>query len=155
MTAAVFSDSHGELCLMAEAVRRSRPDLIIHLGDYERDAFALREEFPHIPFYNVCGNCDMAQRSPIWNTVQIGPVKAYICHGHMHNVKYQLHSLYYAALENSASLALFGHTHIPCNEEIGGVKLINPGSAGKGRKPTWALLEVFDNGGVYCNILEL
>ena len=155
MKAAVFSDSHGEILLMKEAVQRSRPDLIIHLGDYERDAFALKNEFPHIPFFNVCGNCDMAQLSPLWDTVQIGPVKAYICHGHMHKVKYQLHSLYYAACEKSASIALFGHTHSPCNEEIGGVKLINPGSAGTGRKPTWALLEVFDNGGVYCNILEL
>lgn len=155
MTAAVFSDSHGETVLMAQAVRRTRPDLIIHLGDYERDAFALRDEFPHIPFFNVCGNCDIAQLSPLWNTVQIGPVKAYICHGHMHNVKHHLHSLYYAACEQSASIALFGHTHIPCNEELGGVKLINPGSAGKGRNPTWAKLEIFDNGGVYCQILEL
>lgn len=155
MIAAIFSDSHGETALMAEAVRRTRPDLIIHLGDHERDAFALRDEFPHIPFYNVCGNCDIAQMSPLWSTVQIGPVKAYICHGHMHGVKRHLHSLYYAACEQSASIALFGHTHIPCTEEVGGVKLINPGSAGKGRQPTWAKLEVFDNGGVYCQILEL
>lgn len=155
MTAAVFSDSHGQIDLMAEAVRRTRPDLIIHLGDYERDAFALRDEFPQIPFFNVCGNCDFAQLSPLWNTVQIGPVKAYICHGHLHNVKSQLHSLYYAACEKSASIALFGHTHIPCNEDISGIKLINPGSAGKGRKPSWARLEVFDNGGVYCHILDL
>ena len=155
MIAAVFADSHGSTELMAEAVRRCRPDVIIHLGDYERDAFALREDFPHIPFYNVCGNCDMAQLSPITNTVQLGPVKAFICHGHTYNVKMNLHRLYYAAQEQGAKLALFGHTHIPCNEEIGGLMLINPGSAGKGRVPTWAKLEVFDNGGVYCQILEL
>ena len=155
MTAAVFSDSHGSVELMAEAVRRSRPDLIIHLGDCERDAFAIKEEFPHIPMYNVCGNCDYASRSPLSDVVQIGPVRAYICHGHSHNVKMNLTSLVYAALEKEASIALFGHTHRPCNQQLGGVTLINPGSAGKGASPTWAKLEVFDNGGFYCHMLEL
>lgn len=155
MIAAVFSDSHGSVELMTEAVRRCRPDIIIHLGDYERDAFILHDEFPHIPFFSVAGNCDMARRSPLWDTVPLGPVKAFICHGHMYNVKMGLYSLYYAAQEQGASLALFGHTHIPCNEQIGGVHLINPGSAGTGRSPTWAKLEVLDNGGVYCRILEL
>ena len=155
MIAAVFSDSHGSAELMMEAVRRCRPDVIVHLGDYERDAFELHDEFPHIPFFSVAGNCDMGRRSPLWDTVQLGPVKAFICHGHTYNVKMGLYSLYYAAQEQGAQLALFGHTHIPCNEEIGGVHLINPGSAGTGRAPTWAKLEVFDNGGVYCQILEL
>ena len=40
--AAVFSDSHGLTALMRECVRRVRPDVIIHLGDYSRDADALR-----------------------------------------------------------------------------------------------------------------
>lgn len=155
MIAAVFSDSHGCTELMTEAVRRCRPDLIIHLGDYERDAFALREEFPHIPMYCVCGNCDIARISPLWDLVQIGPVKAFICHGHSYNVKMNLNNLYYAAQEQGAQIALFGHTHIPCNQEIGALKLINPGTAGKGLKPTWAKLEVFDTGGIYCQILEL
>lgn len=155
MIAAVFSDSHGSIELMCEAVRRCRPDLIIHLGDFERDADSLRAEFPHIPMFNVCGNCDFASMVPLADTVQIGPVKAYICHGHSHNVKLNLQGLYYAALERGASIALFGHTHIPCNEDLGGLRLINPGSAGRGRAPTWARLEVFDNGGFYCQILEL
>ena len=46
MKAAVFSDSHGQTVLMEEAVRRTRPDVIIHLGDHDRDAVALREKFP-------------------------------------------------------------------------------------------------------------
>ena len=37
MKAAVFSDTHSNTALMLEAVRRCRPDAIIHLGDYERD----------------------------------------------------------------------------------------------------------------------
>jgi hypothetical protein len=32
------------------------------------------------------------------------------------------------------------------------VKVLNPGTAGKGREPTWALLEVFENGGIAAEI---
>ena len=37
MRAAVFSDTHHNTAPMLEAVRRCRPDLIIHLGDHDRD----------------------------------------------------------------------------------------------------------------------
>ena len=40
-------------------------------------------------------------------------------------------------------------------EEIGGVKVINPGTAGAGRRLTWALVEVFDNGGIACEIRDI
>ena len=39
--------------------------------------------------------------------------------------------------------------------EIGGVKVINPGTAGAGRRLTWALVEVFDNGGIACEIRDI
>ena len=153
--AAVFSDSHGSVELMCQAVSRTRPDLIIHLGDYERDCRALLERFPAVPLYSVCGNCDLAALSPARDTVQIGPVRAFITHGHLYNVKYYLDPLVYAAQEQGASLALFGHTHEPENCEMGGVRLINPGSAGTGRRPSWALIEVNDMGGIACDIREL
>ena len=50
--AAVFSDTHGNTALMLETVRRVRPDVLIHLGDHERDAQELRREFPEIPLYS-------------------------------------------------------------------------------------------------------
>ncbi len=57
--------------------------------------------------------------------------------------------------EQDAKIALFGHTHEVYNQQIGGVHVINPGTAGKGRRPTWALINVFDNGGIYCEIKDL
>ena len=50
---------------------------------------------------------------------------------------------------------MYGHTHRPVYEEIGGVQLLNPGTAGKGRRLTWALVTVFDNGGIICEIRDL
>ena len=141
MRVAVFSDTHSVTSPMVDAVRRSHPDVLIHLGDHERDAGVLLREFPEIPLYQVSGNCDFASFAPLTLAVPIGPVRVFLTHGHL-----------YAAKEENAQLALFGHTHIPFHEDIGGVKVINPGSAGRGRPRTWALLEIFENGGIAAEI---
>ena len=155
MKAAVFSDTHSNTALMVEAVRRMRPDCIIHLGDYERDTEILRREFPEIPLYNVCGNCDFAPTAPLRDVVQLGPVKAFITHGHAYNVNYGILNLVYAAQEAGCQIAMYGHTHEPDYQDCGGVQVLNPGTSGKGRKPTWAVVTVFDNGGILCEIKEL
>ena len=128
MKAAVFSDTHSNTALMVEAVGRYRPDVIIHLGDHERDTEILRRKYPEIPLYSVCGNCDYGSQGLLADVVPLGPVKAYITHG---------------------------HTHRADNREIGGVKVVNPGTAGMSRKPTWALITVFDNGGIAVEIRDL
>ena len=155
MRAAVFSDTHNNTMLMVEAVRRCRPDILIHLGDHDRDAEVLREEFPEIPLYNVCGNCDIAPIAPETEIVPMGPVKAFITHGHLYNVNYNIDSLVYAAEEMGCKIAMFGHTHSVMQQDVGGVRVINPGTAGKGRDLTWALVEVLDNGGIACSMNEL
>ena len=156
MNAAVFSDTHGNTARMVAAVRRCRPDCVIHLGDYERDAAAIRREFPDIALYNVCGNCDMVPTAPADDLVPLGPVKALITHGHLYDVDWGDYSrLGYAALERGASIAMFGHTHSALNEDFGSVKLLNPGTAGRGREPTWAKVEVYENGAVSTQIIPL
>ena len=155
MRAAVFSDTHGNTVLMEEAVRRSRPDVIIHLGDHDRDAEHVRSVFPEIPMYNVCGNCDFAPIAPGTDIVPLGPVKAFITHGHLYNVNYHVDSLVYAAEEAGCKIAMFGHTHSVMQQDVGGVRVINPGTAGKGRELTWCLVEVLDNGGIACSFNKL
>ena len=156
MKAAVFSDTHGSTALMVQAIRRFCPDVVIHLGDYDRDTEIIRREFPDTALYAVAGNCDMFPSFPYTDTVPLGPVKAFITHGHIYNVEYDhVDSLVYAAQEEGAKLAMFGHTHRPYYETVGGVTVINPGTAGRGSSLTWAKVEVFDNGGISCQILPL
>ena len=156
MKAAVFSDTHSNTALMFEAVGRCRPDVIIHLGDYSRDTACLKENYPDIPLYNVRGNCDIYSDAPDYDIVPLGPVKAFITHGHLYNVDWgRYDSLAYAAMEQEAKIAMFGHTHQATYEELGGIKLLNPGTAGKGRTLTYAVVEVFDNGGIACEIRDL
>ena len=94
--------------------------------------------------------------APEKDVVQLGPVKAFITHGHLYNVNYgRVDSLVYAAQEAGAQLAMFGHTHQAYYEQIGGVQVLNPGTAGRGRELTWALVEIFDNGAFACEIRRL
>lgn len=153
MKVAVFSDTHGVTSPMVRAVKQVRPDALVHLGDFERDARVLLQEFPELPLYRVCGNCDYSPSAPACLTVQLGPVTAFLTHGHLYHVDFgRVDSLVYAAQEAGAQLALYGHTHTPLHEDVGGVKVLNPGTAGKGRALTWALLEIFDNGGIAAEI---
>ena len=156
MRVAVFSDTHGLTAPMTDAVRRCRPDVLIHLGDHERDTAVLLRDFPEIPLYSVCGNCDFASTAPNVLTVSLGPVQAFLTHGHLYRVDYgNFDRLVYAAQERACQLALFGHTHMPYHEDVGGVKVVNPGTAGKGRTLTFALLTIYENGGIAVEFKDL
>ena len=153
MKIAVFSDTHGSVARMLRAAEELRPDALVHLGDYARDADCLEESLPEIPLYRVCGNCDVSPAAPQELVVEFGCVCALLCHGHRYGVDWgRLDSMVYAAQEKGCSLVLFGHTHRAENTEIGGVKLVNPGTAGLGSARSFALVEVFENGGVAAEI---
>ena len=156
LKAAVFSDTHGNNFPMLEAAQGAKADVLIHLGDHDRDALLLRQAFPDTPVYSVCGNCDYAPIAPDRLTVQLGPVKAFLTHGHLYGVsRGQADWLVYAAQEQGAQLALFGHTHRAVYDQLGGVTLINPGTAGRGQELTWAVVTIFDNGAISCEIKSL
>ena len=152
LTAAVFSDTHGNTARMLKAVRQLQPDYIFHLGDFMRDTWCLREQFPNIPLSCVCGNCDPSDAMPGTAAVELGGVRIFLTHGHIYNVKWSLDSLVYAAQEAEAKVCLFGHTHDALNIELGRVQLLNPGTAGLGPNLSFGVLTVFDNGGVACEV---
>ena len=156
MKIAVFSDTHGSTGRMLRVVRELRADALVHLGDCERDAECLKTEFPDIPLYQVCGNCDVSPRTPSELVVEFANVRTLLCHGHHYAVDWgRLDSLVYAAQEKDCRLVLYGHTHRAENTEIGGVRLVNPGTAGRGRTLSFALLEIFENGGTAAEIRPL
>ncbi len=156
MTIAVFSDTHGATARMLRAAGELRPDALVHLGDCERDADCLEKAYPEIPLYRVCGNCDVSPRAPSELVAEFGAVRALLCHGHRYAVDWgRLDPMVYAAQEKGCSLVLFGHTHRAENTEIGGVKLVNPGTAGLGSARSFALVTVFENGGLAAEIRPL
>lgn len=112
------------------------------LGDEEADAEYLQcllaEAQPRAAFYAVAGNNDRSNRLPQSLELTLGKARAFITHGHLYRVKLSLAPLIAHAKARDCTLALFGHTHIPCNERIDGVRLINPGALRDGR---WTLVD--------------
>lgn len=144
----VVSDSHGDTESLCLAVSRTGPELILHLGDHDSDCAVLYARFPQIPLRRVRGNCDGVSREAERDEFVVEGKRIFMTHGHRQYVKSGLDSLMTAAGICGADIALFGHTHMPLDAEIDGLRLINPGSIGTGRK-TYAVLEI-QHGAISC-----
>lgn len=59
--------------------------------------------------------------------------KILLTHGHEFYVDFELDTLLNFLQEQSCSLGVFGHTHVPLIEEVNGIFLVNPGSASRPR----------------------
>ena len=147
MKIAVFSDTHRSIDGAIRAIRRYSPDLIIHLGDHFRDAQSIHMEFPYIPMECVPGNCDYAPEEDVVKLIEPMGVRIMLTHGHTYRVKYETDPLLNAAYFQGADMVLFGHTHIPMYDLVHGIHVINPGTAGRSARPTWAQIKL-ENGKV-------
>ena len=129
MKVLVFSDSHGRVIEMFEAVERDRPDAVIHLGDCYEDACDLRRSYPNLTVYAVTGTNDWGADGPAELVIEPAGVRIYLTHGHREGVAFSSSGRVpvRAAAEN-CRLALFGHSHVVSRETHGGVLVLNPGS---------------------------
>lgn len=146
MKICVFSDSHGYAGNMIMAVRLENPALCFFLGDGETDLVTLRGSYPDLPIYTVRGNCDLRSTQPLILNAVVSGFRFYAVHGHQHEVKYDdsVRELCYAALRADADVVLFGHTHLPYLDHHLGMEIMNPGSIGKVKNPSYGLLTIED-----------
>ena len=129
MKVLVFSDSHGRMLDVYDAVERECPDAIIHLGDCYEDACDLRRSYPDLPVYAVRGNNDWGEDAPLKTIVTLEGVRMYLTHGHKEGVVYHSPAqVPECAQAANCQIALFGLTHIVYLAEIGLVTVLNPGS---------------------------
>lgn len=153
----VLSDSHAALSFMRLAVKAVKPDAIIHLGDYYDDGEVIAEENPEIPVHQVPGNCDRFRcdpHLPQFLCYDIGGVRMYMTHGHLHAVKSSQYRLLAEARSMNAKAVLYGHTHVAqCYREEDGLWVLNPGTCGSTGGSVGLI--VTDNGEVTsCRILR-
>ena len=111
------------------------------------DTQRLEKEFPNLPLYRVCGNCDREPVNPEVLQLTLDGVKFFLTHGHRYSVKYTLDALLNAAYFAGADIVLFGHTHRAVNETMQGLYVVNPGTAGVGAACTYARIET-ENGAI-------
>lgn len=155
MKALVFSDSHGNVTHMKQAVERERPDRVFHLGDVVRDACALREAFPGLPMEHVSGNCDYYDSgAPEQLIAELCGKRLMLTHGHRYQVKLGVGAVIQAARRAGVDAVLFGHTHEALCVERDGLWVVNPGSIRGPHCPTYGVL-LAENGGLTCHITEI
>lgn len=155
----IVSDSHSRHEHLEDVMERVAPDLMLHLGDSEDYEDLIEAEAP-CPVVIVRGNCDYGRGLPDQEIVRLGKHRAFLCHGHRHNVRFDLEMLARAAKENGCDVAMYGHTHEPEITEEDGVTIYNPGSISlprqDGRKPSFIVLDIDENGELHpaLNFIE-
>lgn len=85
----VVSDTHGDTDKAEEAIRYNKDSIsmIIHLGDYFRDAQKLAEMFPEIPIEYIYGNSDfMIDGVPAEKMLNVCGKRIFMTHGHRYSV---------------------------------------------------------------------
>lgn len=155
----IVSDSHSRHEHLEAVMERVQPDLMLHLGDSEDydDLIAAEADWPVV---FVRGNCDYGRGLPDEEIVRLGRHRAFLCHGHRHNVRFDLERLAQAAKENDCDVAMYGHTHEPEITEEDGVTIYNPGSISlprqDGRKPSFIVLDIDETGELHpaLNFIE-
>lgn len=159
----VISDSHGRYERISELIAMHKNiDALIFLGDGLSDldrAGAYDERFA---VFAVKGNCDgislFGRGAAVSESVlELDGYRFLLMHGHTRGVKHSLTNAVYAAIEASADVLLFGHTHepiekyIPSESEYSLTKplyLFNPGSLGASGDGygSFGLIEIRRNG---------
>ncbi len=146
----IISDTHSQTIekLPSHLIENiKQADIVIHAGD--ADTINFIDELENIckHLYAVKGNCDIGSKLPNQLIVEIEGVKIGINHG-TGNYNNVIDRLYYTFSEDDPNIIIYGHTHIPINEEIEGVWFINPGSTSLNRTysyGTYAELIIEDN----------
>lgn len=146
----VFSDSHGYVARMQQAIAKETPDVVLHLGDCETDCQQLSWSGP---ICQVCGNCDPHPKNPKTYTATYAGYRFFMTHGHLYQVKYSLLRLSFAAQEAQANVVLFGHTHVPYCSCERGIWFLNPGSCGNTAQPTYGIVEISAEHTLTCRIV--
>lgn len=143
----VLSDTHGDIEKAEKAIKDNKDaNVVIHLGDYFRDAEKLSGMFPGIRIEYIYGNSDfMIGDVPAEKLLNLEGKKIFITHGHRYSVKWDYDKLHKKAEELGVDLLLFGHTHVSDMIRKKNYILMNPGSISDSRdecSESYAIIEI-------------
>jgi hypothetical protein len=145
MKIGVVSDTHmpGHAKQLPQALKKGLEgvDLILHAGDWQTPEVV--EQFRQMaPVEGVTGNVDSAEIMQILKQKLLLDLEGFrigIVHGHMGKGKTTPERARNAFADEDVDLIIFGHSHIPFDEVVNGVRLFNPGSpTDKRRQPRFS-----------------
>ena len=151
MRIAVFADTHGNKEAMADALQSEGPfHLLLHLGDGVADGMSVGSAMG-IEFCGVQGNEDIMNLPPEVSFA-VGKWTLTAVHGHQLDInpyhsqlqwKQHFRDMSQWAKRKKSHLFLFGHSHCPALQEVGGVVICNPGDQyiGSTAAPTFAVIQ--------------
>ena len=159
MRVLIVSDTHGKDDNLLKVLEiEKKLDFMVHLGDIGRLEDYI-EEVTGLACFAVRGNNDWSSLLPADSIIMLGKHKAFITHGHHHNVYVSTDTLRTYASALGCDIAMYGHTHIPEIERVAGVTVLNPGSLTLprqgNRKPSYILANIDENGDVDFEIKYL
>lgn len=139
----IFSDSHGNINNMVKAIENNKGAVqgVIHLGDYTRDVIKLKEKYKDLHFEFVKGNNDWAETCLSENIINVNERKIFITHGHLYDVKRGYNKIAEKGKLLNVDAVLFGHTHVPFEQSIDNMVILNPGTIG---------YSTYNNSFTYC-----
>ena len=125
----IISDTHHDITLMEELIKKYKGYIVIHCGDY----CVNRKILDKYNINYVDGNCDIhSDKEDL--LLEIDGKKIFVTHGHKYKVKLGVMNLYYKAMELGCDYVFYGHTHIRACFKENGIIFINPGSLKYGRE---------------------
>jgi uncharacterized protein len=141
----VIADTHNKLPPIICELARSA-DEIWHLGDVCDDWIVdeLRAVGP--PLTLVRGNCDSNYQWPR------------VCDLTRNGIRFRLQHIAPGQAPADCDVLLHGHTHVPRDETIGGVRFLNPGCVtrpNRGAPASVAWLEIADDGNLTWELQSL
>ena len=152
MRTIIFSDSHGEMSYLRQALALALEggtiDQCVHLGDgmgdfAKLDALLTASNF-RMRRVTISGNndFDFFGLSPMQLVDLGGGIMALATHGHRYHVRQGVDALVYAAQQHGCQAALYGHTHLAEARLYQGVWVINPGAICEKRSGLPAFAEI-------------
>ena len=141
----IVSDTHRRDGNLRAIIEKQSPfDMLIHLGDTEGSEIYFKEwvNNDNCVIHVVRGNNDFFSQTDKEKEISIGKYRAFLTHGHMYGVSFELETIKEEARARKVDIVMFGHTHKPLVDKRGRTLFLNPGTVGKGLRPTYGILTV-------------
>lgn len=134
MRIAVLSDTHDRLPeRLLTKIESASVDEIWHLGDVCEEHVLIEIQALGKPLYVVRGNCDDNFNWPLTRDLEREGLRFHLVH------------IPRRTAPEGCDVLLHGHTHVPRDEMVEGVRFLNPGCItrpNRGAPPSYAILEI-------------